>query len=179
MIRGQNEHAIEPLARHFRGTPHVLRFIEFMDVGTRNGWDAANVVSADEIRAHVERVCPLQPIAPSESGEVAERFRYSDGSGEIGIIAAVTRPFCGDCDRARVSADGRLLTCLFAADGVSLRDALRAGASDRALLDLMTATWQQRDDRYSELRAVARPAAREAAPGNVSNRRVNTPHDRA
>ena len=108
VIRGQNEHAIEALARRFRGTPHIVRFIEFMDVGTRNGWNAANVVSAQEIREHVERVCPLQPIAPGESGEVAERFRYSDGSGEIGIIAAVTRPFCGDCDRGRISADGRL-----------------------------------------------------------------------
>jgi cyclic pyranopterin phosphate synthase len=156
VVRGQNEHAIAELAARFRGTPHVLRFIEYMDVGTLNRWNANDVLSAAEIRQHIERVTPLVALEPTAQGEVAERFGYADGSGEIGIIAAVTRPFCGDCNRGRLSADGRLITCLFAEGGVSLRDPMRAGADDAALLASMVATWRARADRYSELRAELR-----------------------
>jgi cyclic pyranopterin phosphate synthase len=156
VIRGVNEHAVEALARRFRGTSQIVRFIEFMDVGTLNRWDPAQVVSADEIRERVERVAPLEPLAASHSGEVAERFRYCDGSGEVGIIASVTRPFCGACSRARLSADGRLLTCLFASSGFDLRALLRGGASDVALAAALATLWEQRSDRYSELRAEQR-----------------------
>ena len=156
VIRGVNEHAVEALARRFRGTGHVVRFIEFMDVGTQNRWDPARVVSADEIRSLIERVAPLEPVAPLHPGEVAERLRYRDGGGEVGIIASVTRPFCGGCRRARLSADGRMLTCLFASDGLNLRELLRAGAQDRELAAALCARWEQRGDRYSELRAEQR-----------------------
>jgi cyclic pyranopterin phosphate synthase len=133
-----------------------VRFIEFMDVGTLNRWDPAQVLSADEIRERVERVAPLEPLAASHPGEVAERFRYRDGSGEVGIIASVTRPFCGACSRARLSADGRLLTCLFASSGFDLRALLRGGASDVELAAALATLWEQRSDRYSELRAEQR-----------------------
>jgi cyclic pyranopterin phosphate synthase len=156
VVRGQNEHAIEALAARFRGTPHVVRFIEFMDVGTLNRWSSSAVVSADEIRERIARVHPLVAVDASVPGEVAERFRYSDGSGEVGIIAAVTRPFCGACNRGRLSADGRLITCLFAEGGVSLRDPMRAGADDAELLGSMIEAWRARSDRYSELRAELR-----------------------
>jgi cyclic pyranopterin phosphate synthase len=173
VIRGVNEHAVEALAQRFRGTGHIVRFIEYMDVGTLNRWDAAQVVSADEIRARVATVAPLDPlpassgIAPAlrggtmavHAGEVAERFRYRDGSGEIGIIASVTRPFCGGCSRARLSADGRLLTCLFASSGFDLRAPLRAGASDVELASTLAKLWEQRADRYSEQRAELREGA--------------------
>ena len=158
VIRGQNEHAVEALARRFRGSPHVVRFIEYMDVGTRNGWDPALVVSADEILARVSRVGELVPI-PDEPGRVAERYRYADGRGEVGVIASVTRPFCSGCSRGRLSADGRLITCLFAHEGVSLRDPLRAGVSDAELRDVIAGAWRRRDDRYSELRAELRRRA--------------------
>jgi cyclic pyranopterin phosphate synthase len=156
VVRGKNEHAIEALARRFRGSPHVLRFIEFMDVGTLNGWDESAVVTATEIHERLSRVAPLEALEASQPGEVAARYRYLDGGGEVGIIASVTRPFCGDCNRGRISADGRLLTCLFAASGISLRDLLRAGATDEELQTAMSAAWRQRDDRYSELRAELR-----------------------
>lgn len=153
VIRGANEHAVEALARQFRGTGHVVRFIEFMDVGTRNDWNPQRVVPADEIRQLIERVAPLEPAAPNRPGEVAERYRYADGSGEVGIIASVTRPFCGGCSRGRLSADGRLLTCLFASTGFDLRALLRSGAPDDAIEEALRGVWSQRDDRYSELRA--------------------------
>jgi cyclic pyranopterin phosphate synthase len=156
VVRGKNEHAIEALALRFRGGPHILRFIEFMDVGTLNRWQQAAVVSAAEILERLGRVAPLEALAPTQPGEVAQRYRYLDGGGEVGIIASVTRPFCGDCNRGRISADGRLLSCLFAASGVSLRDLARAGASDEDLVAAMAAAWQQRDDRYSEQRAELR-----------------------
>jgi cyclic pyranopterin phosphate synthase len=152
VIRGLNEHAVEALARRFRGTGHVVRFIEFMDVGTQNRWDRGQVVSADEIRERVERVAPLEPIVRSPPGEVAERFRYRDGGGEVGIIASVTRPFCGGCRRARLSADGRLLTCLFASQGFDLRALLRGGVGDGELAAALSQLWEARADRYSELR---------------------------
>jgi cyclic pyranopterin phosphate synthase len=157
VIRGVNEHAVEALARRFRGTGHVVRFIEFMDVGTQNRWDRAQVVSADEIRERVERVAPLEPVA---ADEVAERFRYRDGGGEIGIIASVTRPFCRGCRRARLSADGRLLTCLFASQGFDLRALLRGGASDAELAAALSQLWEARADRYSEERDEQRAAGR-------------------
>jgi cyclic pyranopterin phosphate synthase len=153
VIRDRNEHAVEALARRFRGTPHVVRFIEFMDVGTQNRWEMEAVVGAGEIRERIERVAPLEALPPERPGEVAERFRYRDGGGEVGIIAAVSQPFCGSCGRARLSADGRLLGCLFASDGPNLRDLMRAGASDGELLAAASAFWQAREDRYSELRA--------------------------
>jgi len=157
VIRDVNEHAIEALARRFRATRHVVRFIEFMDVGTSNRWDPTRVLSADEIVARISAVSPLDPIEARRGDGVAERFRYRDGSGEIGVIASVTRPFCGECSRSRLSADGRLLTCLFAGAGFDLRAPLRAGASDAELARAMTAVWQQRNDRYSELRAEQPP----------------------
>jgi cyclic pyranopterin phosphate synthase len=153
--RGENEDTLVDLARHFRGTGHVVRFIEYMDVGTRNGWDLTHVVSAEEIAARIDAELPIEPIDRSYRGEVAERWRYRDGAGEIGIIASVTRPFCGDCSRARLTTDGQLVTCLFASGGVSLRDPLRAGASDAELRDQISQLWTARTDRYSELRSSA------------------------
>jgi cyclic pyranopterin phosphate synthase len=151
--RGWNEHAILPMARRFRGTGRILRFIEFMDVGHTNGWRLDDVVSADEILATVGAEFPLEPMPPTHPGEVAERYRYRDGSGEIGVIASVSRPFCGDCSRARISADGRLYTCLFATGGHDLRAILRAEATDEELEAGLRQAWTARDDRYSELRS--------------------------
>jgi cyclic pyranopterin phosphate synthase len=158
VVRGQNEDAILALAERFRGTPHIVRYIEYMDVGTQNGWRSEDVVSAREIVARIAQRWPLEPLAPNYPGEVARRFRYHDGAGEIGVIASVTEPFCGQCQRARLSADGRLLTCLFAADGVALKPLLRGGvpaaadAEDSALRDLLCESWRARNDRYSEER---------------------------
>ena len=156
VIRGKNEHAIEPLARRFRGTSAIVRFIEYMDVGTLNRWDVTQVVSALEIRNRLNALAPIEAIDRHHPSEVAERFRYTDGSGEVGVIASVSAPFCGDCSRARISADGRFLTCLFSSSGISLRDTLRAGATDAELLGQMAAAWRARDDRYSERRAELR-----------------------
>ena len=151
--RGWNEHAILPMVRRFRGTGRILRFIEYMDVGHSNGWRLDDVVSADEILSTVASEFPLEPMPPTKPGEVAERYRYLDGAGEIGIIASVSRPFCGACDRARLSADGQLYTCLFATRGHDLRALLRAGASDLELTAAIRGIWERRDDRYSELRS--------------------------
>ena len=153
--RGWNEHALLPMARRFRGTGRILRFIEYMDVGHSNGWRLDEVVSADEILAAVGAEFPLEPMPPSKRGEVAERYRYADGSGEIGIIASVSRPFCGDCNRARLSADGQLYTCLFATTGHDLRALVRGGASDADLEAALRDIWEARDDRYSETRSAA------------------------
>jgi GTP 3',8-cyclase len=153
--RGWNEHAILPMARRFRGSGRILRFIEYMDVGHTNGWRLDDVISADEILARVGAEFPLEPMPPTHPGEVAERYRYADGSGEIGVIASVSRPFCGDCSRARVSADGQLYTCLFATRGHDLRALLREGAGDTELEASLRDTWTARDDRYSELRTEA------------------------
>jgi cyclic pyranopterin phosphate synthase len=152
--RGVNEHTLVDLARRFRGTGHVMRFIEFMDVGTRNRWDVSQVVPAREVVARIDAAFPLEPLDPGYRGEVAQRYRYRDGAGEIGVIASVTRPFCGDCTRARLSPEGKLLTCLFAATGRDLKGPLRAGASDDELRALVTGVWRARTDRYSEERAV-------------------------
>ncbi len=156
VIRGQNDSSVVALAERFRGTPHVLRFIEYMDVGTVNGWQASAVVPAREILDQLAQRWPVHPLSPTYAGEVAQRYAYDDGQGEIGMIASVTAPFCGDCHRARLSADGRLLTCLFATGGFSMRDALRAGASDASLLARVRELWQARTDRYSEQRAAPR-----------------------
>ena len=153
--RGVNENAIEDLARRFRGTGHVVRFIEFMDVGTTNGWRLEEVVSAEEILSRLTQIQPLEPIGARYEGEVARRYRYLDGSGEVGIVASVTQPFCGACTRARLATDGQLFTCLFANQGLDLRAPLRDGASDAELVRLIAGRWAERDDRYSELRSVS------------------------
>ena len=150
--RGVNDHTIVDLARHFKGTGHIVRFIEYMDVGNLNGWKLDHVVSADEIVERISSEIPLEPIEANYLGEVALRYRYADGSGEIGIIASVTKPFCGDCTRARLSTDGKLYTCLFASNGTDLRGPMRSGASDDDLRDLIAGVWSRREDRYSELR---------------------------
>jgi cyclic pyranopterin phosphate synthase len=151
--RGLNEASVLPMARYFRERGHTLRFIEYMDVGATNGWRLDDVVPADEILAVIDSEMPLEPLERSYRGEVARRWRYRDGSGEVGVIASVTDPFCGDCTRARISADGTLYTCLFATNGHDLRALLRAGASDEDLADAITALWRRRKDRYSELRS--------------------------
>jgi GTP 3',8-cyclase len=153
VVRARNEGAILALAEHFRGTPHIVRFIEYMDVGTQNRWRGDDVVSAREILQRIERRWPLETVAPNYPGEVAQRYRYADGQGEIGVITSISDPFCGECQRARLSADGRLLTCLFAADGVELKPLLRSDATDAALRALLRETWLARADRYSEARA--------------------------
>jgi cyclic pyranopterin phosphate synthase len=153
--RGVNEDQIVPLARYFRGTGDTLRFIEFMDVGATNGWRMDDVVPAAEILARVEAEFPLEPGAANYRGEVAKRWRYRDGRGEIGIIASVSEPFCGDCTRSRISAEGKLFTCLFAVRGHDLRALLRGGASDEELAARLTRIWNVRGDRYSELRSQA------------------------
>jgi len=150
--RGVNEQSILPMAAHFRHSGHVLRFIEYMDVGTTNGWRLDDVVAAAEIISLISGQWPVEPIAPSYPGEVATRYRYRDGAGEVGVIASVTQPFCSGCTRARLSADGKLYTCLFAGVGHDLRGPLRAGASDQALRELISSIWARRADRYSDLR---------------------------
>ena len=155
--RGVNDHTIVDLARHFKGTGHIVRFIEYMDVGNRNGWKLDEVVSADEIIARIDAEMPLEQAPGNYHGEVAERYLYRDGSGEIGVIASVTRPFCGACTRLRLSTDGQIFTCLFATRGVSFRDPMRDGATDGQLRDLIASIWTRRADRYSEERAANTP----------------------
>jgi len=150
--RGANDDGIVALAEQFRGTGHVLRFIEYMDVGHTNGWRLDDVVSSDEIVAMIDAVHPLEPVAAARPDETARRYRYRDGAGEIGVIASVTKPFCGGCSRARLSAEGRLHTCLFALKGHDLRAPLRLGASDAELAEQIRGIWTRRTDRYSELR---------------------------
>jgi cyclic pyranopterin phosphate synthase len=150
--RGVNEGGILPMARFFRGRGHILRFIEYMDVGATNGWRMDDVVTAREIVRAIDAELPLEPLDPHYRGEVAERWRYRDGSGEIGVIASVTQAFCRDCTRARVSTDGKLYTCLFATQGHDLRALLRGGASDEDLAAEIRSIWSRRSDRYSEIR---------------------------
>jgi GTP 3',8-cyclase len=150
--RGVNEGEILPMARYFRQAGHVVRFIEYMDVGHSNGWRLDEVVTAEEIVRAISAELPLEPAAPSYRGEVARRWRYADGSGEVGLIASVTQPFCGDCTRARLSADGKLYTCLFAVRGHDLRAVLRSGADDDEIGAALARVWGRRTDRYSELR---------------------------
>ena len=159
--RGVNDAGVVELARRFKGTGIVVRFIEFMDVGTLNHWDATQVVRSAEIVARIDAELPLEPLDRNYPGEVASRYRYRDGSGEIGLISSVSQPFCGDCTRARLTMDGKLVTCLFAAGGADLRAPLRAGASDDELRARIAGVWQLRRDRYSEERAAnAAPSAR-------------------
>jgi cyclic pyranopterin phosphate synthase len=167
--RGVNEHCVTAMAGHFRGSGHVLRFIEYMDVGTTNGWQLGEVVPAGEMLAAVDARWPLEPLGPdpgasaplaervssASAGGVASRYRYRDGAGEIGVIASVTEPFCGGCTRARLSADGKLFTCLFAQRGHDLRALLRGGGSDAELERAIAGVWRRRDDRYSAQRAAA------------------------
>jgi cyclic pyranopterin phosphate synthase len=157
--RGANDEGILELAHHFRGTGHVLRFIEYMDVGSTNGWQLADVVSAEEIVRRISAKWPLEPAATERPDSTARRWRYLDGAGEIGVIASVTQPFCGGCSRARLSAEGRLYTCLFAARGHDLRAPLRLGASDEELEERLREIWSRRTDRYSELRTAQTAAA--------------------
>ena len=151
--RGINEHAILDLAEHFRGTGTTVRYIEYMDVGHSNCWRMDELVPAAEVVAAIHARWPLEPIDPAYRGEVARRYRYLDGAGEVGVIASVTQPFCGDCTRARLSADGSLYTCLFATRGHDLRALVRGGATDEELRDAVASVWRGRGDRYSELRS--------------------------
>jgi cyclic pyranopterin phosphate synthase len=153
--RGVNDHTLLELARRFRGTPHIVRFIEFMDVGSTNGWQLDEVVPAAELARLVDAEFPLEPVDPNYEGEVAQRYRYRDGAGEIGFITSVTQPFCGTCTRARLSAEGQLYTCLFATHGSDLRAKLRDGSSDEEIAGLLAGIWRARDDRYSEIRSEA------------------------
>jgi cyclic pyranopterin phosphate synthase len=153
--RGVNDASIVPMARHFRGSGHILRFIEYMDVGHTNGWRMDDVVTAKEIIGMIHADAPLEQIDPNYRGEVAERWRYRDGSGEIGVIASVTQAFCRDCTRARLSTEGRLYTCLFATSGHEFKPLLRGSASDDEISDAVAAVWKKRDDRYSEIRTAA------------------------
>jgi cyclic pyranopterin phosphate synthase len=151
--RGINDDSVLPMARFFKGTGRILRFIEYMDVGTSNGWRMDDVVPASEIVARVNAEMPIEPLDPNYRGEVANRWRYKDGGGEIGVIASVTQPFCADCARARLSADGKLYTCLFAVRGHDLRKLIRSGASDDEIHETLRAIWTHRADRYSEIRS--------------------------
>lgn len=152
--RGLNEHAVLDLAGHFRGTGMTVRFIEYMDVGTTNGWRLDDVVPAREVLETIDARWPLEPVEAGYRGEVAQRYRYRDGAGEVGVISSVTQPFCGDCTRARLSADGQVYTCLFALRGHDVRAVLRSGASDDELAAFLADVWRGRSDRYSELRTL-------------------------
>ncbi|HSH21150.1 MAG TPA: GTP 3',8-cyclase MoaA [Candidatus Caenarcaniphilales bacterium] len=165
--RGVNEDSVLPMARYFRERGHILRFIEYMDVGHTNGWRLDEVVPAAELIALIDAEMPLEPVPPGYRGEVATRWRYRDASGEVGVIASVSQPFCGDCTRARLTADGQFYTCLFASAGHDLRRLLREGADDEAVRGAIAAAWGRRVDRYSELRSLATPD-----PGRVEMSRV-------
>lgn len=155
--RGLNDHSIVEMARHFRGTGFILRFIEYMDVGSSNGWEMGHVMPSTEVMARINAVFPVEPVEANYPGETAQRWRYVDGVGEIGAISSVTRAFCGSCTRARLSADGKLFTCLFATKGTDLRELLRGGATDDELANALAALWGARTDRYSELRSAKTP----------------------
>jgi GTP 3',8-cyclase len=159
--RGVNDDTVLELVERFRGTGVIVRFIEYMDVGNRNQWRSELVVPSRELLARIAGRWPLTVLEPEYRGEVARRYAFTDGQGEVGFISSVSQPFCGDCTRARLSSDGVLYTCLFATHGTSLRDALRGGASDDQLLELIRGVWQKRSDRYSEQRALLRRAAHE------------------
>ena len=158
--RGVNDDEILDLVEHFRGTGHVLRFIEYMDVGATNGWILDDVVPSAEVISRISERYPLEPAAPTHPGETAKRWKYVDGAGEIGVISSVTGAFCGDCSRARVSAEGQLFTCLFASTGFDLRAILRSDASDAELAEALSGRWRSRDDNYSEVRAALTPGDR-------------------
>ncbi len=151
--RGVNDHTIVDLARHFKGTGHIVRFIEYMDVGATNGWRMDEVVPAREIVERINAVFPIEPAQENYRGEVAKRWRYKDGTGEIGVITSITEPFCGDCTRARLSPEGELYTCLFGTRGHDFRSLLRGGKSDEEIAAFLASVWRVRDDRYSEIRS--------------------------
>ena len=155
--RASTINTLVDLARHFKGTGHIVRFIEYMDVGNRTGWKLDQVVSAAEIVQRIDEQMPLEPIESNYHGEVAQRYRYKDGGGEIGVIASVTQAFCASCTRARLSTDGKIYTCLFASQGVDLRGPLRSGFSDDELQEIIGGIWRRRTDRYSEERAELAP----------------------
>jgi cyclic pyranopterin phosphate synthase len=152
VIKDVNDHTLIPLLEHFRGSGIIVRFIEYMDVGNLNGWEMAQVLPAKELLARIADRWPLEALDSNYHGEVAKRYAFTDGGGEIGFITSVTDPFCGSCERARLSADGKLFTCLFASDGLDLRTPLREGASDDELADIIATRWRRREDRYSEQR---------------------------
>jgi cyclic pyranopterin phosphate synthase len=147
-----NDHQVVDMAAHFRGSGHIVRFIEFMDVGSTNGWRMDDVIPSAEVVKRISAAWPLEPIDPNYAGEVAERWRYRDGAGELGVISSVTQAFCATCTRMRLSTEGSLFTCLFAQSGHDLKQMLRAGASDAAIRNEIAAVWQGRSDRYSEIR---------------------------
>ena len=151
--RGINENSILPMVRHFRKSGHILRFIEYMDVGTTNGWRLDQIVSINEILGIIDNEFPIEPLEPNYQGEVAKRWVYKDGAGEIGVIASVTSPFCGNCTRIRLSAEGRLYTCLFGTEGTDLRGLIRGGKTNDDISDFIFDVWQKRNDRYSEIRS--------------------------
>lgn len=151
--RGVNHDEVVSLARYFKDQGHIVRFIEYMDVGTRNGWELEHVVTAEEIVERIDADMSLEPVPGSYRGEVAERYRYRDGGGEIGVIASVTKPFCGDCTRLRLSPEGKIYTCLFAGVGTDLKSPLRDGAKIEDLEAIIRGTWNKREDRYSERRS--------------------------
>lgn len=151
--KGINEHTILDIARHFKGTGHIVRFIEYMDVGNLNGWDLSQVMPSQELIALINNEMPLEPDSPNYIGEVAKRYQYVDGTGEIGVISSVSNPFCGDCSRVRLSADGQMFTCLFASRGIDLRTFLRDASSEASLIEKVASVWRIRTDRYSEERS--------------------------
>ena len=153
--KGKNDHTVHDLLDHFRGTGIIVRFIEYMDVGTLNGWSLEEVVTSKQLVDMISARWALEPLERNYRGEVAQRYRFVDGQGEVGFISSVSAPFCGDCHRARLSADGTVYTCLFSANGISLREVLRSGASDADIVGLLQNTWRNRADRYSELRGKA------------------------
>lgn len=150
--RGINDHTMLDVLDHFRGTGHIVRFIEFMDVGNRNNWTMEQVVPSKEVLGRIHARWPVRAVGRNYPGEVARRYQFLDGQGEMGFISSVTEPFCGSCSRARISADGTLYTCLFAATGTNLREPLRNGADDKEIADILKSVWLKRDDRYSEHR---------------------------
>ena len=151
--RGVNDNTLIDTARYFKGTGSIVRFIEFMDVGTKNGWELSQVVTSKEVVDMIDGKFPLEAIDANYDGEVASRYRYLDGEGEIGVISSVSEPFCGSCSRARLSTDGKLVTCLFASGGTDLKTALRSDASDADIAGIIAKVWTGRDDRYSDLRS--------------------------
>jgi cyclic pyranopterin phosphate synthase len=157
--RGLNDHTALDLLERFRGSPVIVRFIEFMDVGNRNNWRPDLVVPSRELVARIQERWPMHPVSENYRGEVAQRWRFDDGAGEVGFISSVSQPFCGACSRARLSSEGKFYTCLFATQGLDLRAPLRAGASDADLLQMIRDVWVGRTDRYSELRGELRRAA--------------------
>lgn len=153
--RGVNDQDVVAMASHFRGTDHVLRFIEYMDVGATNGWCLDDVVPTTELIKAIGDAYPIEPVEPNYAGEVANRWRYLDGAGEVGFITSVTQPFCSTCTRARISAEGMMYTCLFATSGTDLKALLREGADEEAIIEAVSGIWSDRDDRYSEIRSQA------------------------